>query len=207
MTRNKPRKKPGPDEIPQLKAMGLAAVRTAGHGKSSWEHDVVPQIIGFVWHLSDILKGNCLFHALSDQLYGDQSRHAELRADTVEFMRAHPEQFKDFVVVNPGGGIRRNPKRKNAAASRDTFDPTPPTEADINTAFDLSLDLMARGGTYGDNAEVIAFSQRYNVNICIWSAAIGGFLQISSQSSPAVSAPTLYIVHHVSTRSFHAALV
>ena len=33
MPRNKIRKKPGPDEIPQLKAMGLTAVKTAGHGK------------------------------------------------------------------------------------------------------------------------------------------------------------------------------
>lgn len=32
MARNKPRKKPGPEDIPQLKAMGLTAVNTAGHG-------------------------------------------------------------------------------------------------------------------------------------------------------------------------------
>ena len=33
MARNKPRRKPGPEEIPQLKAWGLTAVNTAGHGE------------------------------------------------------------------------------------------------------------------------------------------------------------------------------
>ena len=113
-------------------------------------------------------------------------------------MRAHPEEFKDFVIANPGGGIRRNPKRKNAGVLRDTFDPTPPTEADINTAFALSLDVMARGGTYGDNAEVIAFSQNFGVDIRIWSAAIGRFLHIACKTPSSDDTTILYIIHHVS---------
>ncbi|KAL9124741.1 MAG: hypothetical protein Q9217_005960 [Psora testacea] len=171
MARKNAHKKPSPEEIPQLKAMGLICVNTAG-------------------------SGNCLFHALSDQMYGDQSHHAKLRADTVEYMRDHPEAFKAFVTVNPGGGIRRNPKRKNAGALRDNFDPTPPTDADINTAFALSLEVMARGGTYGDNAELIAFSSKFHVDIRIWSAAIGAFLNIDCETLPGEQVQTLYIVHH-----------
>ena len=131
-------------------------------------------------------------------MYGTQDHHAQLRAGTVEYMRQHPEEFKAFVTANPGGGIRRNPKRKNAGTLRDSFDPTPPSEADINTAFTLSLDSMAQGGTYGDNAELIAFSQKFNVDIRIWSTAIGTFLNIDSKVVGKNEVPTLYIVHHVS---------
>lgn len=142
--------------------------------------------------------GNCLFHALSDQMYGDQGQHAKLRADTVEYMREHPEDFKAFVIANPGGGIRRNPKRKNAGALTQPFDPAPPSEADISTAFALSLDIMAKGGTYGDNAEIIAFSSKFHVDIRIWSASIGRFLCIDCGAAPGEQIQTLYIVHHVS---------
>ena len=144
-----------------------------------------------------MLQGNCLFHALSDQLYGDQSQHAQLRTDTVQYMREHPDEFKNFIIANPGGGIRRNPKRKNPGALRDTFYPTPPSEADIDTAFALSLDVMAKGGTYGDNAEIIAFSHKFHVDIRIWSAAMGAFLSIDCEAAPGEKLTTLYIVHHV----------
>ena len=130
-------------------------------------------------------------------MYGDQSQHAQLRAETVEYMRQHPEDFKAFVTVNPGGGIRRNPKRKNVGVLSDHFDPTPPSEADINTAFSLSLDAMARGGTYGDNAELIAFSNKYGVDIRIWSTAINKFYSVDCKIASGDTVQTLYIVHHV----------
>ena len=42
--------------------------------------------------------GNCLFRAFSDQLYGEDARHAEIRADVVDYMRAHREDFEPFLV-------------------------------------------------------------------------------------------------------------
>ena len=42
--------------------------------------------------------GNCLFRAFSDQLYGEDARHAEIRADVVGYMRAHREDFEPFLV-------------------------------------------------------------------------------------------------------------
>ena len=130
-------------------------------------------------------------------MYGEQSHHASLRAETVEYMRDHPDTFKAFVTANPGGGIRRNPKRKNAGALSDHFDPTPPSEADINTAFALSLDIMSRGGTYGDNAEIIAFSSRFKVDVRIWSESIGAFLNVDCEPVSGEQIQCLYIVHHV----------
>ena len=42
--------------------------------------------------------GNCLFRALSDQLYGEDARHAEIRADVVDYMRRNREDFEPFLV-------------------------------------------------------------------------------------------------------------
>ena len=42
--------------------------------------------------------GNCLFRALSDQLYGEDARHAEIRADVVDYMRRNRGDFEPFLV-------------------------------------------------------------------------------------------------------------
>ena len=145
--------------------------------------------------------GNCLFHALSDQLYGEQSHHARLRADTVDYMRQHPDDFKAFIVVNQGGGFRRNPKRKNAGALKDTFDLTPPTQAEIDKAYAMSLDNMAKGGTYGEHLESVAFAANFHVNVRIWATGCGAFVHIDCPNTlPGENIPTLYIAHHVSYR-------
>ena len=41
--------------------------------------------------------GNCQFRALADQLFGDQERHAELRAAAINQLRSKPEYYKAFV--------------------------------------------------------------------------------------------------------------
>ncbi|SJX66137.1 uncharacterized protein SRS1_13545 [Sporisorium reilianum f. sp. reilianum] len=60
----------------QLKRMGLYAANTTG-------------------------DGNCLFRALSDQLYGNSSRHAQLRQETCDHLAARPEKFAGFVDDKP----------------------------------------------------------------------------------------------------------
>ncbi|CDU23164.1 uncharacterized protein SPSC_01794 [Sporisorium scitamineum] len=60
----------------QLKRMGLYAANTTG-------------------------DGNCLFRALSDQLYGNPSRHAQLRQETCDHLAARPEKFAGFVDDKP----------------------------------------------------------------------------------------------------------
>lgn len=119
--------------------------------------------------------------------------HVQLRADTVDYMRRHPDEFKRFVTVHPGGGIRRNPKRKTTSSVRQQihhYRPPHqahtdlPSEADIERAFALSLDLMAQGGTYGDNAEIIAFARRFRVGIRIWHVANAAFYTIEGSLTP-----------------------
>ncbi|SMY27520.1 unnamed protein product [Zymoseptoria tritici ST99CH_1A5] len=133
------------DEFPLLSALGLYAADIRG-------------------------DGNCLFNALSDQLYGHQNEHANIRSRVISYMREHADYYKQFIDVNPGGGIRRNPKRKgvnvNTCTSYSNF--SAPTQADIDRVFDSHLESMARGGTYGDNMEITAFSSAFDCDVKIY---------------------------------------
>ncbi|EJF55904.1 cysteine proteinase [Dichomitus squalens] len=46
--------------------------------------------------------GNCLFRALSDQLYGSPSQHLKLRADICYWIEAHKERYAPFVEDERG---------------------------------------------------------------------------------------------------------
>eukprot|EP00667_Euglena_gracilis_P022743 EG_transcript_25438 len=41
--------------------------------------------------------GNCLFRAAADQMYETSAKHAAVRQETVQYIRAHPEAFAPFV--------------------------------------------------------------------------------------------------------------
>ncbi|KAE8226931.1 hypothetical protein CF319_g561 [Tilletia indica] len=56
----------------QLKAMGLYAANTLG-------------------------DGNCLFRALSDQLYGYPNQHLHIRHAICDYLQSHPEKYAGFV--------------------------------------------------------------------------------------------------------------
>ncbi|KAG5641217.1 hypothetical protein DXG03_005750 [Asterophora parasitica] len=61
----------------QLRALGLYAADTLG-------------------------DGNCLFRALSDQLYGSPSRHMELRGRVCDWIEGHRERYEPFVEDERG---------------------------------------------------------------------------------------------------------
>jgi hypothetical protein len=46
--------------------------------------------------------GNCLFRAVSLQVYGDSSMHADVRQQCLDFMARDPEHFGQFVVLAVG---------------------------------------------------------------------------------------------------------
>jgi hypothetical protein len=56
----------------QLAALGLYAVQTLG-------------------------DGNCLFRALSDQYYGSDSKHAQVRQDICDWIATHHSRYAPFV--------------------------------------------------------------------------------------------------------------
>ena len=61
----------------QLRALGLYAAPTLG-------------------------DGNCLFRALSDQLYGTPSYHLKLRKEICDWIEAHKERYEPFVEDERG---------------------------------------------------------------------------------------------------------
>lgn len=85
-------------------------------------------------------------------------------------MREHASYYKQFIDVNPGGGLRRNPKRKNVGAYSAPVNTAPPSEADIDRVFEGHLQSMAKGGVYGDNMEISAFSSAFDVDVKIYQA-------------------------------------
>lgn len=102
--------------------------------------------------------------------------------------------------VHPGGGTRRNPKRKNAGGFSTRFAHVAATPEEINRTFDSHLKQMARGGTYGDNMEIAAFSAAFNVDIKIYRRDYAYI--VSAKANGGISDgsvnPLVHIAHHVS---------
>ncbi|KAL8918856.1 MAG: hypothetical protein Q9208_007113 [Pyrenodesmia sp. 3 TL-2023] len=156
-------------EFPLLKAAGLYVVPTEGNG-------------------------NCLFHALSDQLYGDQSKHKEIREAVIQSMRDNGDEYKYFLVVHPGGGSRRNPKRKNAGTFSTKFNAEQQVSAsDVNAVFEGHLARMAKGGSYGDNMELVAFAKAFRVDVTIYKSEWAYHIKAEGDSS---GLPNLHIAYH-----------
>ncbi|KAI9836601.1 MAG: hypothetical protein M1819_001233 [Sarea resinae] len=138
--------------------------------------------------------GNCLFNALSDQLYGTQNEHDAIRARVIAYMREHAGYYKQFVDVQPGGGVRRNPKRKNAGAYSSPVNMLSPTPEEIERVFNSHLQSMARGGTYGDNMEISAFSSAYDVDVKIYQR---DFAYMVSGGGGQANRRVVHIAYHV----------
>ncbi|RPB07779.1 OTU-domain-containing protein [Morchella conica CCBAS932] len=120
-----------------------------------------PLLAGVGLYASDISgDGNCLFHALSDQIYGHESNHVEIRERVVE-RKTHAEYFKLFLDVDTA---RRAPKRKAHTAGSTVG----PTEDAIDKAFAQHLKTMSQPGVYGDNMEISAFAREYNCDVKIY---------------------------------------
>ncbi|KAJ7194938.1 hypothetical protein GGX14DRAFT_527285 [Mycena pura] len=58
--------------------------------------------------------GNCLFRALSDQLYGTPSRYAQLRRDVCDWIARHKSRYEPFVEDERGIDVHLRCMRENA---------------------------------------------------------------------------------------------
>ncbi|KAF5353491.1 hypothetical protein D9756_007922 [Leucocoprinus leucothites] len=58
--------------------------------------------------------GNCLFRALSDQLYGTDSKHAQLRQDICDWIYKHKSRYEPFVEDERGIDTHLRCMRENA---------------------------------------------------------------------------------------------
>ncbi|KAJ7801572.1 hypothetical protein B0H14DRAFT_1675715 [Mycena olivaceomarginata] len=58
--------------------------------------------------------GNCLFRALSDQLYGSPSRHPQLRREVCDWIAGHKARYEPFVEDERGIEVHLRCMRENA---------------------------------------------------------------------------------------------
>lgn len=112
-------------------------------------------------------QGNCLFNALSDQLYGHQEMHEVLRTATIEHMRHNADFYRQYMAVN---NVRRNPKRKTTAALPTRIDTSYYTEEQLQQQFEHHVEKMGQPGEWADNMEVSAFASALNVHVRLWQA-------------------------------------
>lgn len=105
---------------------------------------------------------------MSDQIYGNQDDHLAIRSRVIDWMIEHKDYFKQFLDVQPGGGTRRNPKRKNTGSYNSPVNYAGPTEDDVSQAFDAHILRMKKGGTWGDNMEIVAFAAAFHTDVRIY---------------------------------------
>ena len=103
--------------------------------------------------------GNCLFRALSDQLYGDYGRkyYTEVREDVCNYLEEHEDEFKFFVVLDDD-------------SDRD--------EEEGSTSYAEYIKKMRSDSEWGGNPELVAAARAFGRNITVLSAV--GLMKIES---------------------------
>jgi len=109
-------------------------------------------------------------------------------------MRENADYYKMFMECNAGGGVRRNPKRKNAGGYS-SFNASMPTQEEIDRVFESHLDRMAKGGTWGDNMEIVAFSSAFGVDVKIYQRDNAFLVRAGDDEAR----PVCHIAYHVSS--------
>ena len=89
--------------------------------------------------------GNCLFRALSDQLYGSPSRHYELRQQICDHVERHRERYEPFVEDSEGGDGEGGRGRKGKGKSG-------------GGGLEGHVRAMRENATYGGHMELSAFA-------------------------------------------------
>ncbi|KAG0635941.1 hypothetical protein HOY80DRAFT_926470 [Tuber brumale] len=111
--------------------------------------DEFPLPEGAGLYASDISgDGNCLFHAPSDQLYGYENSHLEIRDKVVEHT----------ILITPLPFSLSLPSPSILITN----------ESAIDVAFAQRLNRMARPGVYGDNMEIRDFAREYRCDVKIY---------------------------------------
>ncbi|KAF2873378.1 hypothetical protein BDV95DRAFT_488778 [Massariosphaeria phaeospora] len=139
--------------------------------------------------------GNCLFNALSDQLYGHQDMHEMLRATTIVHMRDNADFYRQYMAMN---SVRRNPKRKTTAIATTRIDTTYYSEDELQKQFDDHVEKMGQPGEWADNMEVSAFASALNVHVRLWQADYTYLFSprvYYAEGSPE-ELPTIHIAYH-----------
>jgi OTU domain-containing protein 3 len=167
----------------------MASMPSRQEGMVSWSLPFVP-------NLRLTTTGNCLFNALSDQLYGHQDQNGALRDATIAHMRVNADFYRQYMTVGPS---RRNPKRQ-AAASSTCIDTSFHSEEELQRQFDLHVEKMGQPGEWADNMEVSAFASALNVHVRLWQADYTyTFSPYANEAGAKDDRAVLNIAYHVSS--------
>ncbi|BGP19883.1 hypothetical protein JCM10213_008643 [Rhodosporidiobolus nylandii] len=100
--------------------------------------------------------GNCLFRALSDQLYGSPSMHLAIRQEVCDYLSVNPDKYRLFV-----------------------------DEDSVKGGFEGHVREMRQPGTYGTNIELSAFVARYRRPVKVYQPNLVYVLPVEESSSSA----------------------
>ena len=128
--------------------------------------------------------GNCQFRAISDQLYGDQSHHASVRAVVVAQMRARPDRYAAFV---------ESPSTTSIASGSQTYGWTDASPAlrdgEDEANYAAYLRNMSKLGSWGDHVTLQAASDAYGLPFCVITSYRDNFvLEIQPEKLKATNA-------------------
>ncbi|KAL4821377.1 hypothetical protein BDW67DRAFT_48391 [Aspergillus spinulosporus] len=135
-------------ELPSLTQLGLYALPTEG-------------------------DGNCLYYALSDQLYGDFNHADHIRTRLADHIHANRDYFMSFIAA--AGGERRAPRRAAAEAARNSYcssssaSPAPPSIKDKERSFDSRVAESRKNGVWGGAEEIQAFCQSFKKDVNVYT--------------------------------------
>eukprot|EP00934_Nitzschia_sp_Nitz4_P003945 Nitzschia sp. Nitz4//scaffold88_size82704//21611//24445//NITZ4_005286-RA/size82704-processed-gene-0.47-mRNA-1//1//CDS//3329559476//3935//frame0 len=117
--------------------------------------------------------GNCLFRALSDQLYGDRGgMHAEIRSDICDFLEQNQEEFQVFLVLDD----------EDCEEDGDAKD------------FEGYVQGMRADGEWGGNLELVAAARLYQRDITVFTATLAAYTIEHGERKP--DGPPLLVSFH-----------
>ena len=106
---------------------------------------------------------------MADQLHGDLSKHAEVRATVVTYIRENKDLFVPFLVAGESTKERSNLSR-TAAPKRQTESVETPSETLARL-----MDDMAKAGVWGSEREVAAAAYAYDCNVVLFDFWSNGY--------------------------------
>lgn len=116
--------------------------------------------------------GNCLFRALSDQLYGTAENHGDIRSKVCKYIRENADDFLPFLADDvldhrprdSGGKGKGKGKGKRQGGEEDDDSGGDGSNHQLLESY---LRSMQRFGTYGGHLELVAFSRLFGRAIII----------------------------------------
>lgn len=159
-------------ELASLNERGLYALPTEGDG-TFFAIGSVTFVLFMLGLFADFLAGNCLYYALSDQLYGDFTHADEIRCRLADHIQQNKDYFMSFISAN--GGLRRAPRRAAASTARysssssSSASPAPPSSREKEESFESKVAASRQNGVWGGAEEIQAFCQSYRVDVHVYT--------------------------------------